>query len=102
MDAAMNLNTIQILWGISLKNYKYLLSYGFQKKEPYGDNLYTSGGTGRIIMDLSRKIKTTDDVYEVEELIKKEVKDQIDNLESLSLYSFSLLSWRNRTFKGEK
>ena len=74
-----------------MKNYKYLLSYGFQKKESYGDHLYTSGGTGRIIMDLSRKIKTTDDVYEVEGLLRKEVEGQIDNLESISLYSFSLL-----------
>ena len=74
-----------------MKNYKYLLSYGFQKKESYDNHLYTFGGTGRIIMNLSRKIKTTDDVYEVEGLIKKEVEGQIDNLESLSLYSFSLL-----------
>ena len=87
----MNLNMIRILRGISLKNYKYLLSYGFQKRELYNDHQYTSGGTGRIIMDLSRKIKTTDDVYEVEGLIKKEVENQIDNLDSLSLYSFSLL-----------
>lgn len=74
-----------------MKNYKYLLSYGFQKKKSDDNHLYTSGGTGRIITNLSRKIKTTDDVYEVEELIKKEVEGQIDNLESLSLYSFSLL-----------
>lgn len=74
-----------------MKNYKYLLSYGFQKKESYGDRQYTSGGTGRIIMDLSRKIKTTNNIYEVEGLIKKEVENQIDNLDSLSLYSFSLL-----------
>lgn len=74
-----------------MKNYKYLLSYGFQKKELYSDHQFVSGGTGRITMDLSRKIETIDDIYEVEKLIKKEVEDQIDNLESISLYSFSLL-----------
>ena len=74
-----------------MKNkYKYLLSYGFTSKT--GDNLqYTEGGTGRIIMELTRKIKTSNDVYEVEELIKQQIKDQIDNLESISLYSFDRL-----------
>lgn len=91
MNVAIPLNTIQILRGINLKNYKYLLSYGFQKKESYGDHQCVSGGTGRITMDLSRKIKTIDDIYEVEKLIKKEVEGRIDNLESISLYSFSLL-----------
>ena len=74
-----------------MKMYKYLLSYGFQKKELYSDHQYVSCGTGRITMNLSRKIKTINDIYEVEKLIKKEVEGQIDNLESIALYSFSLL-----------
>lgn len=74
-----------------MRQYKYLLSYGFLRKESYGDLSYTPGGTGRIFMSLSRKIKTTDDVHEVEGLIKKEIEGQINNLESVSLYSFSLL-----------
>ena len=101
MDVALHLSTIQILWGINLKNYKYLLSYGFQKKELYSDHQYVSGGTGRITMDLSRKIKTINDIYEVEKLIKKEVEGQIDNLESIALYSFSLLHWWIHSFIGE-
>lgn len=72
-----------------MKIYKYLLSYGFQKKELYNGHQYVSSGSGRITIDLPRKIKTINDIYEVEKLIKKEV--EIDNLESISLYSFSLL-----------
>lgn len=72
-----------------MKTYNYLLSYGFTKKEICGDHEYSSGGTGRITMGLTKKIKTIKDMYEVEELIKKEV--DIDNLENISLYSFSLL-----------
>ena len=79
-----------LLRKIIMKLHKYLLSYGFTHKT--GDNLqYTEGGTGRIIMELTRKIKTSNDVYEVEEFIKQQVKDQIDNLESISLYSFDRL-----------
>ncbi len=74
-----------------MKIYNYLLSYGFSRKGLLYDCEYTTGGTGRIIMKLTRKIKTLDDVYEVENLIKQQVKDQIENLESVSLYSFNLL-----------
>ena len=58
-----------------MKNkYKYLLSYGFTHKT--GNDLqYTESETGRIIMELTRKIKTSNDVYEVEELIKQQIKD---------------------------
>lgn len=73
---------------IITRTYNYLLSYGFTRK--VGSELqYTEGGTGRITMDLTKKIKTIDDIYDVEKLIKGEVK--IDNLENISLYSFSLL-----------
>ncbi len=71
-----------------LKQYKYLLCYGFSRK--VGDKLqYTEGGTGRMFLNLTKKIKTQEDVYEVENIIKREIT--IENLTQLSLYSFSLL-----------
>lgn len=70
------------------KKYKYLLCYGFSKK--VGDKLqYTEGGTGRIFLNLTKKIKTQDDIYEVENIIKNEI--YIDNISQLHLYSFNLL-----------
>ena len=70
------------------KEYNYLLCYGFSRK--VGDKLqYTEGGTGRIFLNLVKKIRTQNDVYDVEELIKKEIA--IENITQLNLYSFSLL-----------
>lgn len=71
-----------------MRTYNYLLSYGFARKA--GDKLqYTECGTGRVTISLTKKIKTINDIYEVEKLLKDKVK--INNLENISLYSFSLL-----------
>lgn len=70
------------------KKYKYLLCYGFLRK--VGDELqYTESCTGRMFLNLTKKIKTQEDVYEVEDIIRKQIS--IDNIFQLYLYSFSLL-----------
>lgn len=72
----------------NIEENTYLLSYGFTKK--VGDKLqYTEGGTGRILLNLNKKIKTQKDIVDVESLIKNEVN--IENLVQISLYGFSLL-----------
>lgn len=79
------------------KEYSYLLSYGFSRK--VGDKLqYTEGGTGRTFLNLSKEIKTQNDIIEVENILRETV--EIDNLCQFSLYAFSLLNWLNRRSKG--
>lgn len=71
------------------KEYSYLLSYGFSRK--VGDKLqYTEGGTGRTFLNLSKEIKTQNDIIEVENILRETV--EIDNLCQFSLYAFSLLN----------
>lgn len=70
------------------KSYKYLLCYSFSHK--VGDKLqYTEGGTGRIILDLSREIRNYKDICDVENILKEQ--SSIDNLINISLLSFSKL-----------
>lgn len=73
------------------KTYTYLLSYGFTQGVSLDDINWkgTQGGTGRMILNLTKKIKTQNDIIEVENILKNEVK--VDDLLQISLYSFSLL-----------
>lgn len=73
------------------KTYTYLLSYGFTQEVSLDDINWkgTQGGTGRAILNLTKKIKTQRDIVEVENILKNEVK--VDNLIQISLYGFSLL-----------
>ena len=73
------------------KTYTYLLSYGFTQEVSLDDINWkgTQGGTGRTILNLTKKIKTQNDIIEVENILKNEV--EVDNLLQISLYSFSLL-----------
>ena len=75
--------------------YSYLLCYGFSKKvysEQAGETIeYTEGGTGRVCLDLDKKIESPDDIQNVERLIIDALKDAVENLESVALYSFSLM-----------
>lgn len=73
------------------KTYTYLLSYGFTQGVSLDDINWkgTQGGTGRTILNLTKKIKTQRDIVEVENILKNEVK--VDNLIQINLYGFSLL-----------
>ena len=58
------------------KTYTYLLSYGFTQGVSLDDINWkgTQGGTGRTILNLTKKIKTQNDIIEVENILKNEVK----------------------------
>ena len=72
-------------------SYNYLVSYSFVKK-PIVDfgREYRDSGTGRMVLTLKQKI-TMQSFNSVEILILGELKKTIDDIESVSLYSFSLL-----------
>lgn len=72
-------------------SYNYLVSYSFVKK-PIVDfgREYRDSGTGRMVLTLKQKI-TMQSLNSVEILILEELKKTIDDIESVSLYSFSLL-----------
>lgn len=68
--------------------FKYLISYIFKYK--CGDKLqYTGSGNGTMFIYISNKIKTEDDVHEVENNIKNRI--DVDNVFEVSLCSFNLL-----------
>lgn len=71
-------------------SYNYLISYGFVKK-PIVDfgREYRDSGTGRMVLTLKQKI-TMQSLNSVEILILEDLKKTIDDIESVSLYSFSL------------
>lgn len=72
-------------------SYNYLVSYSFVKK-PIVDfgREYRDSGTGRMVLTLKQKI-AMQSLNSVEILILEELKKTIDDIESVSLYSFSLL-----------
>ena len=72
-------------------SYNYLVSYSFVKK-PIVDfgREYRDSGTDRMMLTLKQKI-TMQSLNSVEILILEELKKTIDDIESVSLYSFSLL-----------
>lgn len=72
-------------------SYNYLISYSFVKK-PFIDfgKEHRDSGTGRMVLTLKQKI-TMQSFNSVEMLILEDLKKTIDDIESVSLYSFSLL-----------
>lgn len=72
-------------------SYNYLISYSFVKK-PIVDfgREHRDSGTGRMVLTLKQKI-TMQSLNSVEILILEDLKKTIDDIESVSLYSFSLL-----------
>lgn len=72
-------------------SYNYLVSYSFVKKPIVDFGIeYMDSGTGRMMLTLKQKI-TMQSLNSVEILILEELKKTIDDIESVSLYSFSLL-----------
>lgn len=70
------------------KSYKYLLCYSFSHK--VGDKLqYAEGGTGRMILDLTKEIMNYKDICDVENILKEQ--SSIDNLINICLLSFCKL-----------
>lgn len=73
-------------------SYNYLISYGFVKKPvDYHGRKYSDSGTGRIILTLKQKI-TIQSLGSVEELILKQLNETDGDIDSVLLYSFSLLT----------
>lgn len=72
-------------------SYNYLISYSFMKKPivDFGKE-HRDSGAGRMVLTLKQKI-TMQSLNSVEILILEELKKTIDDIESVSLYSFSLL-----------
>lgn len=76
------------------KTYKYLVSYSFIHTETYtlGDNTSNTidtGGNGSAYIDINYKIKTINDINNVEEFLFKKLN--IDNLKKVNITSFNLL-----------
>lgn len=72
---------------IRRKKYKYMLCFYFSKMN--NESKYPETGTGRYFLELDRKIKTQEDVFEVENIIKNTFDKE--NITQLTLYSFNLL-----------
>lgn len=71
-------------------SYNYLVSYGFAKKPiVYFEKEYRDSGTGRMVLSLKQKI-TMQSFTSVEKLVLEQLKKTNDDIESVSLYSFSL------------
>lgn len=73
-------------------SYAYLLCYGFAREVVVEDNKYPECGTGRICLNLTKKIETPEDIQSVESAMVEDLKDTIDGIVSVSLYAFSLLA----------
>ena len=72
-------------------SYNYLVSYSFVKKPivDFGKE-HRDSGTGRMVMTLKQKV-TMQSLNAVEALLLDQLKKTINDIESVSLYSFSLL-----------
>lgn len=68
-----------------MKKYDYLVAYNFSA------NGYLTPGTGTIIISREKKIKTIEDINELNKLIEASIPDAYN----LSVYNFILLG-RNK------
>lgn len=73
-------------------SYAYLICYGFSREVMVGENTYPECGTGRICLNLTKKIETPEDIQSVESIMVEDLKDEIEGIVSTSLYAFSLLA----------
>ena len=71
-----------------MKKFTYLVSYSFTRKNYYGNE---ESGTGRIFIELDRKIKTKNDIFEAEKMVKELRSKEIVQLTNLYLLSFCRL-----------
>lgn len=88
---------------------KYLVSYGFQYLEKVcevpvaGTEAYDSPrgevhvGTGRLIIDTKRRIRTEEDVNILDARVTEILKENYNNVQSAVIYSFSLLEGDDET-----
>lgn len=68
-----------------MKKYDYLIAYNFSRRE------YLTSCSGTIQVSRDKKIKTFDDINELNRLIS----ESIDNASNVSIYNFILLG-RNK------